>query len=86
MRKNDHDDVINTKELRKSLREVVEGVRAGRRYTVLYRSRPAFRIVPVEGLVAHDNRGADPLLDAGPLGGSGSGDVAIRHDEELYGS
>ena len=41
------DTIINAKELRATLKEVVEGVHSGRRYTVLYRSRPAFRIGPV---------------------------------------
>ncbi len=40
---------INAKTLRANLPAVVERVRKGARYAVLYRSRPAFRIVPVEG-------------------------------------
>ncbi len=39
---------INAKRLRASLPDVVEQVRKGARFTVIYRSRPAFRIVPVD--------------------------------------
>ena len=39
---------INAKQLRASLPEVVEKVRRGARFTVLYRSRPAFQVVPVD--------------------------------------
>ena len=38
---------INAKRLRGSLPEVVQRVRKGTRFTVIYRSRPAFQIVPV---------------------------------------
>ena len=38
---------INAKRLRASLPDVVERVRKGTRFTVIYRSRPAFQIVPV---------------------------------------
>ena len=40
-------EIINAKQLRARLKEVVEKVRHGERFTVLYRSRPAFDIVPV---------------------------------------
>jgi len=38
---------INAKRLRASLPDVVERVRKGARFTVIYRSRPAFQIVPI---------------------------------------
>ena len=38
---------MNAKELRGSLPSVVKRVSRGERITVLYRSRPAFQIVPV---------------------------------------
>jgi len=38
---------INAKRLRATLPDVVERVRKGTRFTVIYRSRPAFQIVPV---------------------------------------
>ena len=40
-------EIINAKQLRARLKEVVAKVRHGERFTVLYRSRPAFDIVPV---------------------------------------
>jgi prevent-host-death family protein len=52
---------INAKRLRASLPEVVERVRKGTRFTVIYRSRPAFQIVPVN--------------DAEQTGGALTGDV-----------
>ena len=39
---------INAKRLRATLPDVVERVRKGTRFTVIYRSRPAFQIVPVD--------------------------------------
>ena len=45
---------INAKRLRATLPDVVERVRKGIRYTVIYRSQPAFQIVPV------DDRGGAP--------------------------
>lgn len=78
---------INVKELRASLPDVVRRVRAGERITVLYRSRPAFRIVPVEDADIPD--GAledDALFQAGPVGRSRDGRAAADHDELLYGS
>jgi antitoxin (DNA-binding transcriptional repressor) of toxin-antitoxin stability system len=39
---------INAKRLRATLPDVVERVRNGTRFTVIYRSRPAFQIVPVD--------------------------------------
>jgi len=78
---------INAKELRASLPETVERVRRGERFTVLYRSRPAFRIVPVED----DAQGSlpplkeDPVYRAPALFHSGDGRLAADHDEILYG-
>jgi prevent-host-death family protein len=82
----DEDIVINAKELRQLLKDVVEAVRAGKSYTVLYRSRPAFRIVPVKKRPSRKMcpLEQDPLYEAGPLFDSGTGDVGRRHDEILY--
>jgi len=46
--------LINAKQLRASLPKIVERVRKGAQFTVLYRSRPAFRIVPVNGVPASE--------------------------------
>ena len=77
---------INAKQLRASLPKLVERVRKGARFTVIYRSRPAFRIVPVddsdEGLGPLET---DPLFHAEPLGRSSDGRSAEDHDGLLYG-
>jgi prevent-host-death family protein len=46
---------INAKRLRATLPDVVERVRKGTRFTVIYRSRPAFQIVPI------DDKGSAPV-------------------------
>lgn len=78
-------EIINAKQLRARLKEVVSKVREGERYTVLYRSRPAFDIVPVGSPpIQSTPLEADPLFQAPPVGASESGDAAARHDEVLY--
>ena len=77
---------INAKQLRASLPKLVASVRQGARYTVLYRSRRAFQIVPVDE--ADAPRGAlqaDPLYRAKALGKSTDGRAAADHDAILYG-
>jgi len=78
---------INAKLLRASLPRVVERVRKGTRFTVIYRSRPAFQIVPMDD----DARGKvsltdDPLYRAAPVGRSRDGRRAADHDPLLYGA
>ncbi len=77
---------INAKELRAQLPELVERVRKGARYTVLYRSRPAFRIVPMDDtpteLCPLED---DPLYKAQPLGRSTDGLTSEDHDKVIYG-
>jgi len=77
--------VINAKQLRASLPAVVGKVRRGARFTVLYRSRPAFQVVPVDDApgVACDLEN-DPLYRAQPLGRSTDGRSAADHDSMLY--
>lgn len=77
---------INAKRLRATLPEVVERVRKGTRFTVIYRSRPAFQIVPVG-----DQQGDltvtladDPLYRAQPVGASEDGRTSLDHDAILY--
>ena len=78
---------INAKELRSSLPKVVERVRQGARFTVLYRSRRAFQIVPMseheEPNTALDR---DPLYRSRALGRSKDGKTAADHDAALYGA
>ena len=77
--------VINVKQLRAELPRIVEAVRCGGRFTVLYRSRPAFDIVP-PGAPELELRDAaqDSLYGAKPVGASETGDVAVGHDRALY--
>ena len=76
---------INAKRLRGSLPDVVERVRKGTRFTVIYRSRPAFQIVPVG---ADEQTAAtleeDPLYRAAAVGQSVDGQAAADHDAILY--
>ena len=77
---------INAKRLRASLPDVVERVRKGMRFTVIYRSRPAFQIVPVneaeQASVALED---DSLYRARAVGRSSDGRTAADHDAMLYG-
>jgi len=76
---------INAKQLRASLPEVVEKVRRGARFTVLYRSRPAFQVVPIDAPPgAAGDLESDPLYRAKPLGRSSDGRAAADHDAFLY--
>ena len=77
--------MISAKQLRERLQDVVKKVRHGERFTVLYRSRPAFDIVPVGNppidLIPLES---DSLYQAPAVGSSESGNVAAGHDEVLY--
>ena len=77
---------LNAKQLRASLPRVVRDVGRGARFTVLYRSRPAFQIVPI-GADAEPaaKLEEDPLYKAGPVGRSGDGLSGAQHDAVLYG-
>jgi prevent-host-death family protein len=78
--------LISAKQLRNSLPQVVKKVRGGGRFTVLYRSRPAFQIVPVgmseeaTGDLHHES-----LYRAKAVGQSTDGRSAAEHDSLLYG-
>ena len=77
--------VINAKELRASLPSVVKRVRGGERITVIYRSRPAFQIVPLESVRVSDSPlETDPLFRAEAVGRSRDGRPAAEHDALLY--
>ena len=77
---------INAKRLRASLPDIIERVRKGARFTVLYRSRPVFQIVPMDdanqAVIALAD---DPLYRAPAVARSTDGRVAADHDELLYG-
>lgn len=77
--------VINAKELRATLPAIVAKVRRGARFTVLYRSRPAFQLIPVDAACEPaDSLQDDPLYHAKPLGRSSDGRTAADHDAVLY--
>jgi prevent-host-death family protein len=79
-------ETINAKELRASLPKLVARVRKGGRFTVLYRSRPAFRIVPVNDAPEFEGPlESDTMYHAGPVGRSKDGLSASDHDVILYG-
>jgi prevent-host-death family protein len=77
--------LINAKELRASLPSVIEQVRRGTRFTVVYRSRPAFHLIPVEDTTAGTgDLKSDSLYRAKSLGRSRDGRKADDHDAILY--
>jgi prevent-host-death family protein len=76
---------INAKQLRASLPEIVRRVRKGARLTVIYRSRPAFQIVPVDDAGAAEGALTDEsLYRASAVGCSSDRRTAAEHDEVLY--
>ena len=76
---------INAKQLRASLSKLVERVRQGARFTVLYRSRRAFQIVPIDDVDApHGALAADPPYRAKAVGRSSDGRTAADHDAVIY--
>jgi antitoxin (DNA-binding transcriptional repressor) of toxin-antitoxin stability system len=76
---------INAKRLRATLPDVVERVRKGARFTVIYRSRPAFQIVPINDTgVTPASLSGDPLYRAEAVGSSKDGRAATDHDAILY--
>jgi antitoxin (DNA-binding transcriptional repressor) of toxin-antitoxin stability system len=79
--------IINTKELRASLPKIVQDVKRGEKFTVLYRSRPAFRIVPLDDVdrVSYPLQ-KDPIYHAVAVGASSDGLSAADHDDVLYGT
>jgi len=80
------DTTINAKRLRATLPDVVNRVRKGARFTVLYRSRPAFRIVPMDGEAGpRSELSEDALYRAAPVGRSRDGRNSTDHDTVLYG-
>jgi antitoxin (DNA-binding transcriptional repressor) of toxin-antitoxin stability system len=77
--------LISAKELRASLPAVVEKVRRGARFTVLYRSRPAFQLLPLDSSSdALSPLAQDSLYRAKAVGRSTDGRSASEHDAVLY--
>lgn len=79
------ENVINAKTLRGDLAKILEQVRKGKRFTVLYRSRPVCQLVPVGASVpVHDDLEQDPLYRAEAVGRSTDGKTSADHDAVLY--
>lgn len=77
---------LNAKQLRASLPRVVRDVGRGARFTVLYRSRPAFQIVPIGADAGPTAKlEEDPLYKAAAVGRSADGLSGAQHDAVLYG-
>jgi len=77
---------INARDLRANMARVVREARQGHRFTVLYRSRVAFEIVPphsdsTEKWIVLEK---DAVYRSGPLGASSDGRAARDHDRALY--
>lgn len=71
---------------RPTLPNVVERVRKGTRFTVIYRSRPAFQIVPIdESGHAPVSLADDSLYRAQAVGSSTDGRTVADHDAVIYG-
>lgn len=77
---------INAKELRSSLPEVVKRVSQGESFTVFYRSRPAFRIVPLTGMETRESTPLteEPLYRAEAVGAASDRIASEAHDDLLY--
>lgn len=76
---------ITAKELRASLPKVVAQVRQGARFTVMYRSRAAFEIAPInEPSPDRIPLADDSLYGADAVGRSTDGGSAAKHDLALY--
>ena len=75
---------INARQLRKDLAAVVKQVGKGQRFSVLYRSRVAFEIVPPHTESVSSFLQDDPLFNATAVGRSDRGRPALEHDQVLY--
>ena len=75
---------INIKTLRCHMGRIVDRVQRGEDFIVLYRSRPAFRIVPVVGAFTHGSGEGDSLYQAEAVGTSSEEVQLDDHDRVLY--
>jgi antitoxin (DNA-binding transcriptional repressor) of toxin-antitoxin stability system len=77
---------INAKQLRALLPSIVKRVQRGERFTVIYRSRPAFRLLPIsEPSGSLPPLQEDTLYRADAVGRSNDGLTSADHDALLYG-
>ena len=75
---------INIKILRREMGRIVDRVQRGEDFIVLYRSRPAFRIVPMTGAFTHGSGEGDSLYQAEAVGTSADEVIVADHDRALY--
>lgn len=75
---------INIKTLRCHMGRIVDRVQRGEDFVVLYRSRPAFRIVPVSGAFTHGSGEGDSLYQAEAVGTSADEVQATDRDRVPY--
>jgi antitoxin (DNA-binding transcriptional repressor) of toxin-antitoxin stability system len=79
------DTTINAKTLRSELASVMERVKKGERFTVLYRSHPVCRLVPIDGNQPPPGQlQEESLYRASAVGTSSDGLSAADHDRALY--
>ena len=79
-------EIINTRQLREEMPRVVKGVRNGKRFLVLHRSRPAFELSPPGPTVAPlPPLAEDPVFGWDGVGAAVDGLRAADHDRVLYG-
>ena len=79
-------EIINVKTLRRDMARILERVARGERFTVLYRSKPVCRLVPIESADLDAGRvREDPLFGMAPVGRSTDDRSAADHDDDLYG-
>ena len=76
---------ISAERLRSSLRNIVKRVRKGTRFTVIYKNRPAFQLVPVDDTIERSvDLADDPLYRAQSVGRSTDGQTTADHNFSLY--
>ncbi len=78
-------NTITVKTLRHEIGRVIKRVRKGEHFTVLYRSQPAFRIVPLHGGISPGPLEGDSLYRAKAVGRSTDNLSSSGHDRTLYG-
>lgn len=76
---------ISSGQLKSNFGQIIGQIKKGNKFTVSYRKRPAFEILPLarqEQCIA--DLKSDPLYHSGPLGRSSTGDASLKHDQVLY--
>ena len=78
--------LINIRTLRSQLSQILERVRKGERFTILYQSRPVYQLIPLgEQETSPSTLEEDPLYRTEAVGRSTDDKTAADHDDLLYG-